>query len=128
VLPVSAYRIPFPGSGQQKRFEAEFRAALGATSTAASSPSHDRPEEMAGGSALPQIKPTLHVELVRLLEERGGWMTTDELAARVNAEGRYRKRDRSSVTPFQVHGRTRNYPHLFEREGARVRLRRSEEI
>ena len=68
--------------------------------------------------------PTLHEEIARLLREDGNrWMTTYELASEINAAGRYRKRDGSAVTPFQVHGRTRNYENLFERDGSRVRLR-----
>ena len=52
-------------------------------------------------------------------------MTTSELATQVAARGRYPKRDGTSdVTDFQVHGRTKNYPHLLERHGSRVRLRR----
>ena len=69
-------------------------------------------------------RPTLHEELVAILREAGNrWMTTEELARLVNARDRYRKRDDSAVTPYQVHGRTKNYPHLFERDGSRVRLR-----
>lgn len=49
-------------------------------------------------------------------------MTTSALAARVNERGRYQKRDGSPVDAFQVHGRTRNYGSLFERDGSRVRL------
>jgi hypothetical protein len=44
-------------------------------------------------------------------------MTTAEIAAAVNDRGIYRKRDGSPVTAFQIHGRTRNYPHLFDRDG-----------
>jgi hypothetical protein len=50
-------------------------------------------------------------------------MTTLELAAAVNERGRYRKGDGTAVTAFQINGRTRQYPELFERDGARVRLR-----
>ena len=50
-------------------------------------------------------------------------MPTDELAAHVNRRGRYRKRDGTPVTALQIRGRARNYPHLFEREGSRVRRR-----
>jgi hypothetical protein len=67
--------------------------------------------------------PKLHEELERLLSDNGDWMTTEELAAAVNSAGRYRKRDGLPVTAFQVHGRTRNYPDLFERTGSSVRLR-----
>lgn len=68
-------------------------------------------------------QPTLHAELRAILREAGNpWMTTAELAAAVNQRGRYVKGDGSLVDAFQVHGRTRNYPHLFERDGSRVRL------
>jgi hypothetical protein len=72
---------------------------------------------------LAKDRPTLHVEIARILEEHGGWMTTAELAAAVNAAGRYRKRDGSPVVALQIHGRTRNYSKLFERKGSRVYLR-----
>jgi len=66
---------------------------------------------------------TLHEELATILGRRGNrWMSTSELAELVNSRGRYRKRDGSPVTAFQVHGRTRKYTDLFERDGSRVRL------
>jgi hypothetical protein len=74
------------------------------------------------GPAANQV--TLHEELVKILRDRvDRWMTCDELAALVNKRGRYRKRDGTPVTGFQAHGRTKNYAHLFERDGSRVRLR-----
>lgn len=66
---------------------------------------------------------TLHEELVAILREQGTAMSTRELAAAVNRRGRYRKRDGTLVTDFQIHGRTKNYPKLFERDGSTVRLR-----
>ena len=71
------------------------------------------------------MKITLHEELVDILRHRGGgWMTTQELAEQVQKRGTYKKRDGTSdVSAFQVHGRTRQYPGLFERDGSRVRLR-----
>jgi hypothetical protein len=66
---------------------------------------------------------TLHEELVAILDANANrWMTTEELAIAVNRRGRYAKRDGSLVTAFQVHGRTRNYDHLFDRNGSQVRL------
>jgi hypothetical protein len=66
---------------------------------------------------------TLHEELIAILNEHGNrWMTTQELAAQVNRRGRYQKRDGSEVNDFQIHGRTKNYSQLFERDGSRVRL------
>lgn len=77
------------------------------------------------GDESPSRRVTLQEELVAILSEHPErWMTTSDLAARVAARGRYKKRDGSSdVNAFQVHGRTKNYPSLFERHGSRVRLR-----
>jgi hypothetical protein len=81
--------------------------------------------ELLGLSDAQQRRPNLHEEIARILREHAGdWVDTAEVAREVNAAGRYRKRDGSEVTRFQVHGRTRNYPDLFERDGSRVRLRR----
>jgi hypothetical protein len=75
-----------------------------------------------GSAATARI--TLHEEIERILRERGNtWMTTQEVASAVNDAGNYRKKDGSAVTAFQIHGRTRNYSRLFERDGSRVRLR-----
>ena len=66
---------------------------------------------------------TLHEELVEILHNQGNrWMTTQELADEVNRRGRYLKKDGSEMNAFQIHGRTRNYSHLFERDGSKVRL------
>lgn len=70
---------------------------------------------------------TLHSEIEAILSETDQeWLTTQEIADLVNARGRYHKGDGSAVTAFQIHGRTRNYPHLFDREGSRVRLQRGD--
>jgi hypothetical protein len=62
---------------------------------------------------------TLHDEILQIVEARGQ-MTTREIAAAVNERGNYIKRDGSLITDFQVHGRTKNYPHLFARDGQLV--------
>ncbi|MEX1263848.1 MAG: GIY-YIG nuclease family protein [Actinomycetota bacterium] len=68
-------------------------------------------------------KVTLHAEIADILREHGNpWMTTQEIADGVNERDRYRKRDGSAVTAFQIHGRTRNYGHIFDRQGSQVRL------
>ena len=68
----------------------------------------------------------LHDEIRTILLANGNaWMTTSEIATEVNQRNRYRKRDGSQVTDFQIHGRTRNYPNLFEREGSKVRFRKA---
>jgi len=66
----------------------------------------------------------LHDEIAAVLRARGNrWMTTTELAQAVNGRGLYRKRDGTEVAAFQVHGRTKNYTRIFERDKSRVRLR-----
>jgi hypothetical protein len=75
-------------------------------------------------STCPRGTVTLHDEIARILRELANpWTTTEELAHAVNAAGNYKKKDGTLVTAFQIHGRTRNYPQLFERDGSRVRLR-----
>lgn len=45
---------------------------------------------------------TLHEEVRDILECQGNrWMTTSDLASRVNLRGRYRKRDGSAVSNLQ---------------------------
>jgi hypothetical protein len=66
---------------------------------------------------------TLHDEIAVILEmHSNNWMTTQEISHMVNERGIYKKRDGTPVSAFQIHGRTRNYNGLFEREGSRVRL------
>lgn len=72
---------------------------------------------------------TLHEELLTILREHSNrWMATGELAHEVNLRQIYRKRDGSVVSDFQIHGRTRNYPELFERDGPRVRAREMDAV
>jgi hypothetical protein len=82
------------------------------------------PAAEAGGMRHSGGRVTLHGEIAAVLGNHGNrWMTTQEIATLVAIRGVYKKRDGTSdVTAFQVHGRTKNYPHLFERDGIRVRL------
>ena len=66
---------------------------------------------------------TLHEAIVALLGENGNPMSTREIAEELNRRETYRKRDGSPITPFQIHGRTKNYPGLFKRDGTTVSLR-----
>jgi hypothetical protein len=67
---------------------------------------------------------TLHTALEYLLREDGNrWMSVRELSDEVNRRGLYRKKDGTPVEPNQVHARTKNYEHIFEKDGPRVRLR-----
>jgi hypothetical protein len=49
-------------------------------------------------------------------------MTSQEIADEVNSRGKYEKKDGSPVERFQVHGRTRQYSQIFQRDGDKVRL------
>ncbi|MFB6320847.1 hypothetical protein [Saccharicrinis sp. FJH54] len=49
-------------------------------------------------------------------------MTTIEIASELNRNNWYQKKDGSPIEPFQIHGRTRNYPKLFGRNGSTVFL------
>jgi hypothetical protein len=89
---------------------AEAEAALGEPET---------PVETVDGESL-----TLHEALVRLLREAGGeGRTPRELADLVNDRGLYQRRDGSPVQANQVQARINNYDRLFDRDGAKVRLR-----
>jgi len=89
----------------------------------ASAPRHGGPSSVGTPSSDRGQQITLHQEIAAILREAGNrWMTTTEIAEQVNARGQYRRRDGGPVTPFQVHGRTRQYRRLFARDGARVRL------
>lgn len=65
---------------------------------------------------------TLHETIVKLLQMKGHPMSTREIAAELNKLGWYSKKDGSAITDFQTHGRTKNYPHLFSRNGTMVSL------
>ena len=65
---------------------------------------------------------TLHEAIIKLLEETGRQMSTQEIADELNLNGWYQKRDGSEISAFQIHGRTRNYPQYFDRDGNSVML------
>lgn len=66
---------------------------------------------------------TLHAAIAVVLAEEGNrWMTVRELAQAVNSRGLYRKKDGSAVEVGQIHARTKNYSHQFEKNGPNVRL------
>lgn len=66
---------------------------------------------------------TLHEAIEKLLRQVGRPMTTKEIADELNKNGWYQKKEGSLITPFQIHGRTKNYPNLFMRNGSTVSLR-----
>lgn len=65
---------------------------------------------------------TLHEAIEKLLKQNGREMTTTEIASELNKNKWYQKKDSSEITSFQIHGRTKKYPNLFERDGSTVFL------
>jgi len=69
------------------------------------------------------LKLILHEAIIQVLQQKGSTMTTQEIADALNKNGLYSKKDGSSISAFQIHGRTRNYGHLFNRNGSEVSLK-----
>ncbi len=65
---------------------------------------------------------TLHEAIEKLLRQTGRPMTTQQIADELNKNGWYQKKDGSQIQAFQIHGRTRNYANLFDRNGSTVSL------
>ncbi|MDB5228275.1 MAG: hypothetical protein JWN78_2468 [Bacteroidota bacterium] len=65
---------------------------------------------------------TLHTAIEKLLMHSGHPMTTQDIANDLNKNGWYKKADNSAITAFQIQGRTRNYPNLFNSSGSIVSL------
>lgn len=49
-------------------------------------------------------------------------MTTQHIADELNKNCWYKKKDGSKIQAFQIHGRTRNYANIFDRDGSTVSL------
>ena len=65
---------------------------------------------------------TLHEAIKQILQDKGQSMTTNEIANELNKKGLYQKKDGTEISDFQVHGRTKSYPNIFNRNGAIVSL------
>jgi len=65
---------------------------------------------------------TLHEAIEKLLRQTGRPMTTQQIADELNKNGWYQKKDGSAIQAFQIHGRTRNYAKIFDRDGSTVSL------
>jgi len=66
---------------------------------------------------------TLHEAIERvLLENHNQWMDTKDIAHHINREGLYRRGDGAPVDKNQIGARINNYPHMFERQGSRIRV------
>lgn len=64
----------------------------------------------------------LHDAIAIILREHKHELRTKEIADEVNEKLLYSKKDKTPVTAFQIHGRTKNYPNLFTRKGSLVGL------
>lgn len=65
---------------------------------------------------------TLHEAIEKLLRQTGHLMTTQQIADELNKNGWYQKKDGSNIQAFQIHGRTRIYANIFDRDGSTVSL------
>jgi len=70
---------------------------------------------------------TLHEAIIEVLETSGKEMTIQEIANELNRTGAYQKKDGSKIMAFQIHGRTRKYPNLFNRDKSFVSLKKETE-
>ena len=74
---------------------------------------------------------TLHEAIIIVLTKAGKPLTTHEIAAELNRNGLYSKKDKSEITDFQIHGRTKesgSYSHLFSRNGSMVSLKKKGKV
>jgi len=67
---------------------------------------------------------TLHEAIEKVLIQNKKAMTTIEIATTLNHNKWYKKKNKSEITPYQIHGRTRNYSHIFDRNGSTVILKK----
>lgn len=65
---------------------------------------------------------TLHAAIEKILQEAGRPMTTLEIADSLNKNKWYQKKDGSKINSFQIYRRTKNYPQIFDLNGATVSL------
>ena len=70
----------------------------------------------------------LHEAMEKLLRQNGHPMTTSEIAEALNKNKWYKKQDGSPIQPFQINGRAKNYPRLFEQNGSTVALNGQQDI
>lgn len=65
---------------------------------------------------------TLHEAIQKVLHQAQRPLTNSEIAKLLNKHQWYKKSDDSPITPYQIHGRTKNYPQIFQWTGALVSL------
>lgn len=71
---------------------------------------------------------TLHEAIEKLLRQAQRPMTIQQIADALNRNGWYEKKDGSKITAYQIHGRTKNYPNIFHRDGSIVSLVRQTNV
>jgi len=64
----------------------------------------------------------LHDAIIIIMRECNRELKTQEIADEINERKLYSKKDKTPITAFQIHGRTKNYPKLFTRNGSLVGL------
>lgn len=68
----------------------------------------------------------LHDAIVKALKEIKNPMTTTEIANVLNEKKWYEKKNNNPIiSAYQIYGRTKNYPHLFDLNGSMVSLRKN---
>jgi hypoxanthine-DNA glycosylase len=65
---------------------------------------------------------TLHEAIEKLLRQTGRPMTNRQIADELNKNAWYQKKDGSAIQAFQIHGRARKYPNIFDHDGSTVSL------
>ncbi len=65
---------------------------------------------------------TLHEAIKKFLLQSGGQMTTRAIADALNKNKWYKKKNGSLIVPYQILGRAKNYPLLFDRNGSTISL------
>lgn len=65
---------------------------------------------------------TLHEAIEKLLQQTAQPMTTQQIADELNKNKWYKKKDGSTISAYQIHGRTKNYVTIFDRDGTTVSL------
>jgi len=61
--------------------------------------------------------------IIQILKIANSAMTTQQIADVLNKSKTYQKRDGSAITEYQIHGRTRKYPQLFDRNKRMISLK-----
>lgn len=68
----------------------------------------------------------LEDEIIEVLKNNPKGMTVHAIADQLRKKGIFNEND-SKVCYFQVHARTHNMPHLFERKGEKIKLKQAPE-